>query len=715
MTSAFQFSIDEEGIAKVVFDLPGEKVNKFNRAVCKELDSSLDSLMNRKDIKALLFISGKKDIFIAGADLKEFLVAFKDRSVTQELLDQSRKTLLKLRSLPFPTIALIHGVCVGGGLEFALLCTYRIVTDHPKTSLSFPETTIGIFPGWGGTQTAPRLIGLMKATEMIVSGKPLNGVQAYKSHLADGIAAPEFLEEKGREFARTILTDQGRRKVLARRKMGGLKSLLLEKNPLGRTFLFSQFKKEILKKTKGFYPAPLIALDVIKRTCTLPIDQGLKIERDAFKDLDMEIPYHLISIFFGQENLKKNGGYAGELPAVSGSIDNAAVLGAGTMGGGIAYLFANSKIPARMKDINWELITKGISTSWELFQKNIIRKKLGRGEGSIRFHEISWTLDYEGLENKDFVLEAIVENIDLKHQVYQEVESAASNDAIIATNTSSLRVDDLCSQMKHPERFIGMHFFYPAPVMPLVEIIKGPKTSPEVFAKTLDLAKKLGKVPLVVKDCNGFLVNRILLTGAFEAFHLLEEGASIEEVDQASLSFGLPMGSCEVIDFSGIDVVYHVAHVFQKAYGDRMSVPALLNKLYYAKLLGKKTGKGFYLYKGKEKKINPEAVKLIQSVQTGRKATAAEISERSLLAMINEASRCLEEGIVSDPSSVDLALVLGSGFPPFRGGLLAYADKLGIKTVYDKLKSLESVSSTRFKPTQMIETMAANNQTFYKR
>lgn len=714
MTSAFQFSIDDEGIAKVVFDLPGEKVNKYNRAVLKDLDSLVDSMMGRKDIKALLFISGKKDVFIAGADLKEFLAAFKDPAITQELLDLGRKTLFKIKSLPFPTIALIHGACVGGGLELALLCTYRIVTDHPKTSLSFPETTIGIFPGWGGTQTAPRLIGLMNATEMIVSGKPLNGVQAYKIHLADGVAAPEFLEEKGREFARMILTKQGRQKVLARRKLGGLKALLLEKNPLGRKFLFSKFKKEILKKTKGFYPAPLIALEVIKKSCTLPIDQGLEIELNAFKDLKMEIPYHLISIFFGQENLKKNGGYSGELPAVSG-VDHAAVLGAGTMGGGIAFLFANSKIPVRMKDINWEMISKGIATSWELFQKNILRKKLGRGEGSIKFHEISWTLDYEGFENKDFVLEAIVENIDLKHQVYQEVESTVSNDTIIATNTSSLRVEDLCSQMKRPERFIGMHFFNPAPVMPLVEIIKGPRTSPEVLAKTLDLAKKLGKVPLVVKDCSGFLVNRILFAGAFEAFHLLQEGASIDEVDQASLSFGLPMGSCEVIDFSGIDVIYHVAHIFQKAYGDRVAVPLLLNKLYYAKLLGKKTGQGFYLYKGKTKKVNPEAVKLIQAVQTGRKAPAAEISERSLLAMINEASRCLEEGIVADPSFIDLALVLGSGFPPFRGGILAYADKLGLKTVNEKLKSLESVSSARFKPTQMIEKMAANNQTFYTR
>ena len=716
MTSAFQFSIDNEGIGKVVFDTPGEKVNKFNREVFKQLDALLDELVKRSDIKALLFISGKKDVFIAGADLKEFMAAFKDPSIVEQILQEGRKMIFKMRSLPFPTIALIHGACLGGGLEFSLICNYRIVTDHPKTSLSLPETTIGIIPGWGGTQTLPRLIGLMKGAEMIVSGKPLIGAQAYKLRLADAVAAPEFLEEKGREFARMILTPQGRKKVIARRKRGGAKTFLLEKTPFGRQFLFRQFKKEILKKTKGFYPAPLVALDVIEKSCKLPLEQGLKVElQELVQHLqkNSDVAKNLISIFFGQETLKKNGGYSGELPSVT-SISDAAVLGAGTMGGGIAYLFANSKIPVRMKDVNWEMISKGISTSWDLFHKYIKRKKLRPGEGAIKFREISWTLDYSGFENKDFVLEAVIENLDVKHKVYQEVEAAIPTDAIIATNTSSLRVADLCSKMKHPERFVGMHFFYPAPIMPLVEIIQGPQTTPQVLAKTLDLAKKLGKIPLVVKDCNGFLVNRILLMGAFEAFHLLQEGASIEELDQASLAFGLPMGSCEVMDFSGIDVGYHVAKVFNQAYGDRMQVPVLLAKLYEAKLLGKKTGKGFYIYAGKSKQINPEAVKLIKSVQTGKKATPAEIAERGLLAMINEAARCLEEQVVTDPAFVDLALIFGSGFPPFRGGLLVYADKLGIKTVYDKLKSYESVSPARFKPAKLIEEMAQKNQTFYK-
>lgn len=645
--------------------------------------------------------------------MKEFLSAFKDRAIVQVLLEGGRKLFSKIQSLPFPTIALINGTCVGGGLELALFCTYRIVTDNPKTSLSFPETQLGIIPGWGGTQTAPRLVGLLKGTEMIVAGKPLSGLQAYKAHLADAVAAPEFLEERGKEFARMVLTDKGKKKVLARRKQGGLQALLLEKNPLGRRFLFSRFKKEVLKKTKGFYPAPLLALEVIEKSCMLSVDEGLKIELEAFKNLDMEIPNHLVSLFFGQDHLKKNGGYAGELPSVT-PLQHAALLGAGTMGGGIAYLLANSKIPVRLKDLNWEFIGKGIATSWELFKKAVARKKLGTGEAGIKFHEISWTLDYEGFQNKDFILEAIVENIDIKHQVYKEVEGIVPVNAVIATNTSSLRVDHLSSQMEHPERFIGMHFFNPAPIMPLVEIVPGPQTTLEVLAKSIDVVKKMGKVPLVVKDCNGFLVNRILLMGALEAFFLLEEGAAIEEIDHEALAFGLPMGTCELMDLTGIDIVHHVAHVFKEAYGERITIPAVLTKLYDAKLLGKKTGGGFYLYKGKDKKVNPKAVKLIHQVQVGRKASGQEIAERGIYAMINEASRCLEEQIVSDPSHIDLSLVLGAGFPPFRGGILAYADKMGIKTVLEKLQQFEK-NAPRFKPTAQIVKMAQENQTFYPR
>jgi len=691
MTEIFQLSVDKEGIGKVLFDVPGEKVNTFSLEVLKQLTQLIEMLKNRKDIKALLFTSDK---IIAGANLQDFIRASKQPELVKEMFKTQRESMFRLRELPFPTIFLINGLCVGGGLEMALLSTYRVVADSPKTSISFPETSIGIFPGWGGTQTAPRLIGLKKATEMIVSGKALTAREAYKAHLADAIVAPEFLEEKGREFAKMILTEAGKKKVLASRKIPSL-------NPISRALFFFLVRREILKKTKGFYPSPLIALDVLKETYNLPLEEGLRAEGESFNRLwqtDTSIPLNLISIFFLQEKLKKNGGYTGTLPQVS-SIENGAILGTGTMGGGIAYLFSKASIPIRMKDINWDFIAKGVSTITELLHKAVLRKKMKQGESEIRLHDSSWTLDYRGFEKKDFILEAIVENLQVKQRVYRELEEKIPKEAIVATNTSSLRVADLCSQMEHPERFIGMHFFNPAPMMPLVEIIKGPHTTDEVLAKTIDLAKRMGKVPLVVKDCNGFLVNRILMVGFAEAMSLIEEGVSILEIDRACLAFGLPMGFCEVMDLTGLDVAHHVLPNYS-----RLGTSPLLNRLVEAKCLGKKTGKGFYIYKGKSKKVNP----LI-----GPQNKTSFDFDRVIVAMINEASRCLEEQIVTEPGFVDIALIMGAGFPPFRGGLLRYADKLGVKTVYEKLKTLESISADRFKPTQLIETLARNNQSFY--
>jgi len=700
MNPAFQLTIDQDGIGKVLFDLPGEKVNKLNREVIEQLHQLLDELKDNKEICALLILSGKKDLFIAGADLNEFLAVFEDPSIAEELLTSARQALFKLQALPVPTIALIHGICVGGGLELALLCDYRIGTDHPKTSLSFPETSLGIFPGWGGTQTAPRLIGLMKATEMIISGKSLDACKAYQDHLVDQIVPAEFAEERAVEFARQILTKKGKKAIRRRRKLHGALPFLLEKNPIGRAFLFSQFRKAIRHKTKGFYPAPLIALEVIEKSHRLPLEQGLKIELDSFLKLikeNIEIPRNLITIFFEREKLKKAGA---ELPSVTDPAD-AALLGAGTMGGGICYLFAKAQIPVRMKDLNWEMIGRGIGTVWELFQKAVKRKRMKPGIAEVAFHKTSWTLDYSGFEKKDFILEAIVEEPEIKHQVYKQLEPIISKEAIIATNTSSLRVDELASQLEHPERFIGMHFFNPAPLMPLVEIVKGERTSNETLAKTLALAKKLGKIPLIVKDCHGFLVNRILLLGAFEAVAMIGEGSSPEQIDQAALAFGMPMGLCEVIDLTGVDVCTHAAHIFEKAYGERMAVPPLLDTLYEAKCYGKKTGKGFYLYSSK--KVNP-LIKI-----SNKKVDF----DRILFAMINEATRCLEEQIVTQASHIDLALILGAGFPPFRGGLLRYADKLGLQTVHDKLQSLTPISTSRFTPTQMITSMAEEGRKFY--
>lgn len=709
-SSPFTLTDLGEGVHKLVFDLPGEKVNKLSVEVLQELEKIIDPLSQRKDVTALIIISAKKDIFIAGADIKQFEPAFKDPVYGRKIIENGQNVFNKLSKLPFPTIAAINGACLGGGCELALACTYRIATDSPKTVIGLPETSLGIIPGWGGTQRLPRLIGLQAGTEMVVSGKPISGSKAYKKGLVDAMAAPEFLESFAIDFAKKIKV-----KPLKRKNRGGLSQWLLEKNPAGRAFLFSQFKKGIIKQTKGFYPAPLLALDVIKETTGLPLEKGLKIEAEAFLKngvKNVAIAKYLIGIFFGQEELKKNGGYQGALPKGK-EVSDVAVIGAGTMGGGIAWLFSNKMIPARLKDIAWEAIGHGTKAAWDVYAKFIKTRKNTHNEALLKFHTISWGLDYEGFDKKNFIVESAVENLDLKRKVYSEIEAETSPETIIATNTSSLRVEDLARDMKNPERFVGMHFFNPATRMPLVEVVAGPKTSPEALATTIELAKKLGKIPLVVGDCNGFLVNRIFMMAANEAFFLLQEGASMKQLDKAMLDFGMPMGSCELADEVGIDVTYKVAKVFESAYGERFKTPALLEKIYDKKLLGKKTGKGFYLYKGKESSPNPEAQELIASFKGNKTFTDDEIVKRVMLSMVNEAARCLEEKIVHEPKYIDLAMILGTGFPPFRGGILAYADTLGLKQVYEDLLKLEQSSGVRFKPVAIIQRMAENNQGFY--
>ena len=681
----FTLTEKEDGIYTLVFDTPSEKVNKLSLETLEQLEKLLDDLCQKENVKAVIFLSGKKDQFVAGADIKQFGPAFKDPAFGQKLIETGQRVFYKISKLPFPFVAAIDGVALGGGCELALACSHRIATDNPKTLIGLPETTLGIIPGWGGTQRLPRLLGLKLGTEMIVTGKPVSGLKALKIGLVDALSPPEFLQERALKFV----------KALPPRKKDK-KDLLYWLRPI----FFAWTRREILKKTKGFYPAPLLALKVIQETCALPIEQGLLVEAKAFIQNASEnvgIAKNLIALFFGQDALKK-------VPKGS-EIKNAGILGVGTMGGGIAWLFSKQNIPARLKDISWGAIGHGTKAAWKVYQKLVQSRRLTSNEASLKFHTLSWTLDYTGFEKLDFILESAVENIELKRKIYAEVEACSS--AILATNTSSLKIADLAEGLKRPERFIGMHFFNPATKMPLVEVIPGPKTSPETLAAALTLAKTLGKIPLVVGDCNGFLVNRIFMAAACEAFYFLEEGISIEALDQAMLSFGMPMGSCELADEVGIDVTYKVAKVLEKAYGERMRVPDLLQKIYDKGLLGKKSGRGFYLYRGKKKTLNPDAVALL-----GKRSSLSqeEIRERVLLAMINEASHCLEEKVVAEPKLVDLAMVLGAGFPPFRGGPLRYADTLGLPYVLSKLQALPQ---TRFRPTKQIEAMAKDDRTFY--
>ncbi len=715
MKSAFRLNVDSKGIARLIFDCPDEKVNKFSMDVLDELDQVIDGIAKNSNIKALLITSAKEDVFIAGADLHTFEKAFDDPSIVERLIKKGHRIFSKLENLPFPSIAVIHGACLGGGLEFALACTYRIVTDHPKTLLGLPEVTLGIFPGWGGTQRLPRLVGLLNGLDMILTGKSVKAIKAWKMKLADAIISREFQEIKVEEFIDFCLSEKGRKEIKNRRKPSGMSHHLLENNPLGRKFVFYQARKDVLKKTKGHYPAPLIVLRVIEETYSLPLQVGLAKEVQIFLE-SQEILFtnakHLIQLFFISEALKKQS-WVPEGTKVT-AIRSAAVLGAGIMGSGIAWLLTNRDIPVRLKDISWDILGKGVSAVNSIYEQLLKIKKLTRSEASLKFHKLSATIDYSGFRNADLIIEAAVENLDLKKQILKELEQNVSDRALISTNTSSLTVTEMAAEMRHPERFVAMHFFNPVNRMPLVEVVAGVKTSPETVASAVDICKKLGKTPIVVGDCPGFLVNRIFVLGAAEVLWMLQEGVEMKVLERVMLDFGMPMDPFTLADEVGNDVSYKVMKTFEKAYGKRMEAPKIAELMYAKKLFGKKGGKGFFIYEGKEKKSNPEIKQLLSTFsKSDSKPTEQEMVERMMFIMVNEAGRCLQEKVISNPAYLDMALIMGIGFPPFRGGLLRYADEKGISYVVGQLKRFEEKYGMRFAPCDFLLEMDKRNKTFY--
>ncbi len=715
MGKAFQLKFDDNGIAWLTFDLPGEKVNKFSKPVMEELDKTLIRLSNEANVKALVITSPKPGIFIAGADLEE-LGAITSVEDGEKLARDGQGVFNKLEKLPFPTIAVIDGACVGGGLELALCCTYRIATDNPKTRLGLPEVTLGLVPGWGGTQRLPRLIGLQKGLEMVVSGKLVDGRKAYKLGIVDHLVAPEFLDLGIQAFLELIFNPKEKKKIQLRRKPSGAMPWLLEKNPLGRALMFSMAKKGILEKTKGHYPAPLKALEVVKNTATTSLESGLQAEAKAISGVaDGTICKNLIGLFFTSEALKKEPGR--KLHAKSrdlSEIGKIGVLGAGIMGGGITWLFARKGHQVVMKDISWDAVAKGYEAANTIFQKLLKIRKAKPHEVAMGMHRIHGTLDEQALRDCDVVIEAVVENMEIKKQVLAEVEKVVAPETIICSNTSSLSITEMAEGMKHPERFVGMHFFNPVNRMPLVEIIPGEKTSEETIATIVKITQKLGKTPLVVKNVAGFLVNRILIPVLNEAGWLLQEGADMERVDKIGLAFGLPMGPFVLADEVGIDVGTKVSQYLEGVYGQRMKMPEVFNKMCENKWFGKKNGKGFYSHVGKKRTPN-SAVKTL--VPRSNKGTISdeEILDRLILVMLNEAAKCLEEEVVSKANYLDMGMIMGTGYPPFRGGLLKYADDEGIDSIVTRLENLAKKCGERFYPAELLLQMRESGEKFYSK
>ncbi len=699
----------EKDVAIIEFDQPDSRVNVLNSDTMRELDESLDTVHGKPEIKALLIVSKKEGIFIAGADIRE-IEHITSPGEAVEKAEKGKAILDKIHNSNLVTIAVINGVCLGGGLELALSCKYRVASSSDKVRLGLPEVKLGIIPGFGGTQRLPRIIGLAAGLNMILSGETVAGKDALKRGLVDKLFSEVRLVEDSIGFARDILQKPIRAGRRGKRK---LIFALLEDTPFGRGILFDQAKKNVLKKTKGFYPAPLKAIDVIRRTYGKDFKSGSRAESEAFGELAVtDISKNLIKVFYLNEEFKKLPWVAADIKP--SGINKCGIVGAGVMGGGIAQLVSFYDIPSRLKDINYEALKAALKTAKGLFDYAVKKRILKADQADYKMGLISPTTAYGGFENAGIVIEAVVEDIKVKQKVFGELSRIVSPQAILASNTSSLPIINIAETALHPERAVGLHFFNPVHRMPLVEVIRSEKSSDEAVAGTIAFARRIGKVVIVVKDVPGFLINRILLSYMNEAGFLFEEGVSIGRIDGIARDFGMPMGPVELIDEVGIDVGYKVAKILESSYGPRMRVAPILEKVKHEGLLGKKAKAGFYIYKGKEKKPNPGIGGLAGSSGRGERVSDETALKRMIYIMVNEAARCLEEKVADRPQTVDIGMIMGTGFPPFRAGLLRYADSVGVGSIVKDLESFEKeLKSPRFKPCGYLVDIGNKGGRFY--
>lgn len=694
----------EDGIADLVFDIPNSKVNILNHDAMEELEMHLDAFKKNTEIKVLRFKSAKKDIFIAGADIAE-IRSLDECHAAYDVVRRGQIILEKIAYLPFVTIAVIDGACLGGGFELALRCNYRIATENKATKIGLPEVNLGIIPGFGGTQTLKALIGPAKALEIILGAKYINGAKALKLGMVDACVPQGYLDFKLAAFTKDVLDSSKSELILKKRPQ-------LTKIERYFPWLITRIAyKTVMEKTAGNYPAALKVIEIFKKTEGMNPTRALELEAQAFSEMAVTPESkNLISVYFALEAVKN------EKPLVDKeallAIRFTSVIGGGAMGGGIIWLFAKMDLLVRLYARSFEKAAQTlqhVAKSFEFLKK---RRSLNAREVDMKLSLISYGTDLSSFGHSDLAIEAIVEDVAAKKQTFKDLEAVMRDDAIIATNTSSLSVNMLCEQMKHPQRFIGMHFFNPVEQMPLVEIIPSKQTKPEVIATIVSLAKKAGKTPIVVNDCPGFLVNRILLPYINECAKMVDQGENLVRIDALIEKFGMPMGPFTLADTVGLDVGYKVASVLSQGYGERMEVSKLLDRTYNElHLLGKKANLGFYIHEGKNKKPNPA----IEGLKSGKRHFSdEEIVDRAILIMVNEAAYCLQENIVKNAQHLDVAMIMGTGFPPFRGGLLKYADAYGLEKVLHSLLRLRDKHGMRFEPAPLLQELAHAGSTFYK-
>jgi 3-hydroxyacyl-CoA dehydrogenase/enoyl-CoA hydratase/3-hydroxybutyryl-CoA epimerase len=699
---------NENGIAVITFDLPGEPVNKLTAAVRVEIEALLIRLRDDASTRAVVLISGKPDNFIAGADIDEF-TALTSQDAAERLSFEGQETVSRVETSHKPIVAAIHGACLGGGLEFALACHYRIATDHPKTQLGLPEVQLGLIPGAGGCQRLPRLIGVRAALDMILTGKSERAAKALRLGLVDELVPPSIL----RRVAVLAADRLAREGLPQRRPKGGAPGLLLDRTGVGRRLVYRGARKQVLKRTGGHYPAPLAALEVVRVSLEQGVTAGLAEEHRAFGELAVgDVSRKLVQIFFATTALKKDDGVRPG-SATPRQIRRLGIIGSGFMGSGIAgTAVLNVEVDTRLKDSDLTRVGKGLKAANRLLSDRLQKRRLTRPQYERLSALLSGSSDYSGFQRADLVIEAVFEDLDVKRKVLAEVESVVRPDAIFATNTSTIPIRRIAENARRPERVLGMHFFSPVERMPLLEVIPTEATSGDTVVTAVRFGRRMGKTVIVVADRPGFWVNRILSPYLNEAGHLLQDGVPIPVIDQTMTAFGFPVGPVALLDEVGLDVADKAGSVMYEAFGERMKPAGALSRMLGATRLGRKNGRGFYKYREGHKAGVDSSVYPLLGVKPGE-AHSDLVQRRLVYAMLNEAAMACAENVVRTPRDADIGAIFGIGFPAFRGGPLRMIDDLGAGRVVETLYQLQEQFGERFRPAPALLELSRRSGRYY--
>jgi len=698
---AFTREPGRDGVLVITLDVPGEKVNTLSRGLIAGFETLLAELDADPSVRAVVIRSGKKDNFIAGADIKDFT---KIRSAEEgSSLSRAGQAILdRIAGARAPFVAAIHGSCLGGGTELALACRYRVASDDPKTALGLPEVMLGLLPGAGGSQRLPRLVGLATSLDLILSGRSLKAKKALAAGLVDEVCPAPILLDVARRAAAGLA--DGRLRP-PRRGIRLLERLL---GPL----VFMKARRSVLEKTGGHYPAPLEAIEVVRRGSATSLAHGLELEAAAFGRLAAtEVSRNLVAVFFATQEIKKDAGYPDGTPA--GDVRKLGVLGAGLMGAGIAAAAAEAGVPVRLKDATHEALGRGLRYAHGIWQERLRRRSLTRLELQQRQDRLAPTVDYSGFRRCELVIEAVFEDVELKRRVLAETEAATREECVFASNTSSIPLCEIAQGCRRPGQVLGMHFFSPVHKMPLLEIVVTKDTSATALATAVAFGRRIGKHVIVVRDGPGFYTSRALAAYANEASWLLEEGVAVDAIDHALTAFGFPVGPVALLDEVGIDVAAKVAKVMQHHLGERMAPPPSMARVLADGRLGRKNGRGFYRYDGRRKRVDAGVYRLLTPGAGRRTLAPREIQERLVFAFLNESAACLQEGVLRSPRDGDVGAIFGLGFPPFLGGPFRYLDHLGARFAVEKLEQLRARHGERFRPAPLLVDAAQAGRSFH--